>query len=302
MKKINFTKYLALLFLTVALVACQDNDKQPFEINIEDGPFGNFIRLDISSAPVLDVTDLANAQFGGLFTNPSGNTASYTLTVRRVSGGVMTDYVPLVTLTSFPAEFFATPANIAAALGVLETDLLAGDRFDFEASSVGTDGSVATFDGFAPNLQGNPGMAQGYRFQTFISCPFVQADALGTYVSTQTDFNSFPAGSNFQVVAGADSGEIIMQNPFQSPDPDGVGYNVPINVTPFGIATVPDGVSVFDTDATGNAGFTDTFTDNAGGFVFSCVGAIVLTWDLDLNSLAGGAFTWGTNSFRASKI
>ena len=280
MKKIKKIEYLLLIFFVSLLFGCQDLNKEPFEINIEDGPFGSFVRLDITTSPVLDVTDIDNSNFGGTLSAPSNNVASWSVNVRRVSGGEVSDFFPLATITTFPSEFIANAANISAALGLTVADLLPGDRFDFEATSIGTNGEVVTFDDFSTDLQGNPGQAQGYRFNTFISCPFVQGDALGTYVVTTSGFNTFPAGNTFEVIAGANSGQIIMVNPHGSPDPDGVGYEITVDVSPFGIATLEDDQFIFDTDATGNAGFTDTFINNGSGFVFSCAGSIVLSMDL----------------------
>jgi len=305
-------KFALLALLIISVSACEDIDKDPFEINGVDGPFGSFVRLDITTAPVLDVTDITNTTFGGTLRAPSNNVASYEMRVRRVSGGAASDYAPLFSTTTFPAEFIANADNLAAALGLTVPDLLPGDRFDFEATSVGTDGSVVTFDDFGPNLQGGPGEAQGYRFNTFISCPFVQADAIGTYVVTVSGFGSFPAGNTFEVIAGANDNQIIMVNPHGStlgdPNPvEGAGYEIAVDVTPFGLATVEDAIDdvdqfIFDTDLTGNAGFFDTHVEG-DGFVFSCAGAIILALDYDLTQIGGGNFTFGSDiGFSAQKL
>ncbi len=291
----NIIKTLLLALLIVSFVACEDQDKDPYEINIEDGPFGSFIRLDITTSPVLDVTDIDNTSFGGTLSNPSDNVSEYLIRVRRVSGGAASDYAAYENYTSFPAEFVVTAASLATALGQTVADFLPGDRFDFEATSVSDEGVIVSFDDFAPNLAGNPGMAQGYRFNTFISCPFVQADAVGSYTTTVSGFGGLPAGNVFEVIAGGDSGQIIMVNPHGSADPDGVGYEIEVDVSPFGIATVPSGQFIFDTDETGNAGFFDTTVENGVGFVFSCAGAITLSMDYDLVQMgSGGNFTFGS--------
>ena len=308
----NIYKFLLVTFLAVSFSACEDIDKDPFEINGNDGPFGSFVRLDITTAPVLDVTDIENTEFGGTVRAPSNNVASYELKVRRVSGGEASDYAPLFSTTTFPAEFIANASNLAAALGLTVPDLLPGDRFDFEATSVGTDGSVVTFDDFGPNLQGGPGEAQGYRFNTFISCPFVLDEAVGTYQVTVSGFGSFPAGNTFEVIAGGNDNQIIMVNPHGSttgdPNPiEGAGYEIVVDVSPFGLATVEGSIDdvdqyIFDTDLTGNAGFFDTHVEG-DGFVFSCAGAIILSLDYDLTAVGGGNFTFGSDiGFSAQKL
>ena len=309
----NILKLIPLAIITLFYTSCGDVDKEPWPANGNDGPFGSFVRLDITTAPVLDVTDINNTVFGGTSSTPSNNVASYEMTVRRVSEGVATPYAPYLFVNSFPSEFAVTAASLASALGLEVPDLLPGDRFDFEATSVGTNGEFVTFDDFGPNLQGGPGQAQGYRFNTYISCPFIQANALGTYAVTVSGFSTYPAGNTFEVIAGDGSGQIIMVNPHGgtlgdfNPVDTHDSYNVIIDVTPFGIATVEDTIEdipqyIFDTDETGNGGFEDTNVDG-GGFVFSCAGAIVLTLGYDLTQISsGGAFTFGGSiGFTAQK-
>lgn len=289
MKKIF--KFIPLAIITLFFVACQDIDKDPWEINGNDGPFGSFIRLDITSAAVLDVTNIATTSFGGTLTNPSNNVASWSLEVRRVSSGAVSDYFPLVTVTSFPAEFSATPASLAAVFGLDVTELIPGDRFDFEATSIGTDGSVVTFDQFGPNLGGNPGMAQGYRFVTFLSCPFVQADAVGTYSIVDAPFFGQITAGPIEVIAGNTANDIVMIDPMghlvsgDAPDK----YNVEINVNAGSGQASVSRQAAWDS---GNPVCCGTpygpGNIQGSGFVFSCAGSIVLF--IDRFGVAAGSF------------
>lgn len=293
----NLIKLVLLVVLTASFTACEDPDKNPFEIDGVDGPFGSFVRFDITTSPVLDVTDIANTQFGGTISTPSNNVASYELKVRRVSGGTASDFQTLVIITSFPSEFRATAANISTALGLEISDLLPGDRFDFEGISTGLDGSITTFDDLSTDLGGNPGQAQGYRFNTFISCPFVQADAIGTYLITNDSGFGLNGITQFEVIAGSTSGKIIMVNPFGGTE----AFNIVIDVTPFGIATVAEQFA-FDTLEQCCAGFEDTRVRGTG-FVFSCAGAITLRFDTSITQIGtGGQFTFGGITFTASKL
>jgi len=296
----NIYKILLVTFLAVSFSACEDIDKDPYEVNGIDGPFGSFVRLDITSAAVLDVTNIATTVFGGTVSAPAGNVASWDLRVRRVSGGTASDYVPFLNVTSFPAEFAATPADLAAAFGITTADLIPGDRFDFEAVSVGTDGTVVTFDDFGPNLQGNPAQAQGYRFVTFLSCPFIQADALGTYAILSNDAVGFQGtNTTFEVIAGP-GGNITMVDPIghllpgDAPD----RYNVAITVNAgSGQATVGSTLA-YDS---GHPVFGGTpyglGNVDGSGFVFSCAGSIVLNLRF---TVAAGSF--GSTPFVGQKL
>lgn len=291
-------------------MGCEDIDKDPYEINALDGPFGAFVRIDYTTAPVLDVTDIENTSFGGTLSAPSNNVASYEIKVRRVSEGAASNYYPLFSTTTFPTEFLATASNLADALGLTVPDLLPGDRFDFEATSIGKDGSVVTFDDLSGDLGGNPGEGQSYRFNTFISCPFVLSEAIGTYLLTADDFGT--AGNTFEVIAGENENQIIMINPHGAPtdtfnpDYEGADYNIVVDVSPFGIATVESKIDdvfqyIFPTDWVCCSGYQDTHV-SGGGFVFSCAGAIVLSLDYDLTDGVGN-YTFGSSlPFAAQKL
>lgn len=299
----NIFKLIPLAVITLFFTACGDINKEPFEVNGNDGPFGTFVRLDITSAAVLDVTDIANTSFGGTLTAPSNNVASWTVEVRRVSNGEASDYFPLVTITSFPAEFVATPASLAAVFGITTGDLIPGDRFDFEATSIGADGAVVTFDDFGPNLQGNPAQAQGYRFNTFLSCPFIQADALGTYALISNDAVGFQgANTTVEVIAGNTSNDITMVDPIGHIDfPAGIPpdfYNVEINVNAgSGQATVVNQPAYHSGHPIYGGTPYGPGTVDGGGFVFSCAGAIVLNLTF---RVAAGSF--GSTPFVLQKL
>lgn len=297
----NIYKFLFLAVLIVSVSACEDVDKDPVPANGTDGPFGSFVRLDLSTAAVLDVTNIDGTSFGGTISSPSNNVASYDLKVRRVSNGEASDYEPFFSTTTFPAEMLATPADLAAAFGVTSADLIPGDRFDFEATTVGTDGTVVTFDNFGPNLQGGPGQAQGYRFVTFLSCPFFAADAVGTYGITSTDAVGFadPGKTTFDVVEGPGA-NITMLDPFGHLLPGDAAdrYDVVINVNAgSGQAAVASqraydsGHPVFGLTPYGIGEV------NGGGFVFSCAGSIVLNLQF---TVAAGSF--GSTPFVGQKL
>jgi hypothetical protein len=290
----NIFKFIPLAIITLFFVACQDIDKDPWEINGNDGPFGSFIRLDITSAAVLDVTNIATTSFGGTLTNPSNNVASWSLEVRRVSNGEASDYFPLLTITSFPAEFSVTPTSLAAVFGMDVGDLVPGDRFDFEATSIGNDGSVVNYDQFGPNLQGNTGMAQGYRFVTFLSCPFVQADAIGMYALADTGgFWGYLSTDPVEVIAGGTSNDLIMINAMGNllPGEPADKYNVEININ------AGSGQAIFGSQIAWDSSHPLNGTPygigfiEGSGFVFSCAGSIVLY--VDCYCVAAGSFGSG---------
>ncbi|MAZ26382.1 MAG: hypothetical protein CL868_04795 [Cytophagaceae bacterium] len=276
----------------IFVVACEDNDKAPFPPTEN----GAFVYVDIEST-VIDVTDIANSTYGGVLYAPSENVASHSFSVRRVSEGVASPYAEVYSTTSFPSEFRVGATEISAALGIDVSDILPGDRFDFVGTTVGMDGRVVTFDKLGTDLAGETGQRQAYDLVTFVSCPFVQSDAIGTYTITgDPDGFVLNGQTQFEVIAGENANQIIMVNPFGGNE----AYDIAINVSDAGIATIPE-QTAFSTLEICCPGFEATRIDGEG-FVFSCSGTITFSFGTSITQIGTGAqFTFGSGSFAAQK-
>lgn len=261
----NLIKIFSLCLLVV-LTGCEDNEKAPFP-EVENGAY---VYVDIQST-VIDVTDIENSTYGGILYAPSDNVESHSFSVRRISGGVASEFAEVYTATSFPAEFRVGASEITAALGIELSDVLPGDQFDFVGTTVSTDGDVVTFDNLGTDLAGETGQRQAYNLVTFVSCPFVQADALGTYNIISLGGFGLNNVSQFEVVAGDNPNQIIAINPFGGNE----AYDIAIDVNDSGIATV-ERQFAFSTTEICCSGFEPT-TVEGDGFVFSCSGAIQLS-------------------------
>lgn len=291
----NIYKILFATLFFASFISCEDEEKNP----LWEPTVAAYVFIDIES-PVLDVTDIENSTFGGALTAPAGNVASFEVKARRVSNGVATDYSTVFTTSTFPTDFRVSGPDIATALGVDPADLLAGDRFDFVGTSTGTDGSVVTFNNLAPDIQAEPGQKQAYALTTFIACPFNQADMIGTYTILEDDGFSATGETQFEIIAGEESGDIVLVNPYDSAG----NFNITVNVNAFGIATFErqDGVL---TEEICCAGYSPTnFRSSAAtSLALSCIGYLELKFSTGL-SLAGGngtGFTFGDGIFIAQK-
>jgi len=277
------------------MVSCEDQEKNPLW-EPEQAPY---VLIDIEN-PVFDVTDIENSTFGGNLSAPAENVASFEVSARRVSGGETSDVISVYTTTTFPASFQLTAPEIATALGIDPSELLAGDRFDFFAESIGTDGTVVNYNNLAPDIQSEPGQRQAYRLSAFIACPFNQADMIGTYTIIEDDGFSATGNDQFEIIAGDTPNEIVMVNPYDS----GGNFNITVNVNDFGIATFErqDGVL---TEEICCAGYSPTnFRSNAAtSLALSCIGYLELKFSTGL-SVAGGngtGFTFGDGILIAQK-
>jgi len=288
-------KFLFIAILCLGMVSCEDQEKNPLW-EPEQAPY---VFIDIET-PVFDVTDIENSTFGGNLSAPADNVASFEVTARRVSNGATSDFAIVYSTTTFPASFKITAPEIATALGIDPDELLAGDRFDFVAESVGTDGTVVTYNNLAPDIQAEPGQRQAYRLSAFIACPFNQADMIGTYTIIQDDGFSATGNDQFEIIAGETPNEIVLVNPYDSSG----NFEITVNVNDFGIASFErqDGVL---TEEICCAGYSPTnFRSNAStSLALSCIGYLELKFDTGL-SLAGGngtGFTFGPGVLIAQK-
>ena len=73
----------------------------------------------------------------------------------RAKGSINTDFVNLVTITSFPSTISFTTTQLVNALGIDLNDLEPADEFEFAGVSIGN-GITLTGDNLAPDLSGQP--------------------------------------------------------------------------------------------------------------------------------------------------
>lgn len=292
----NIYNLILISIFALGLSSCEDESKNP----LYEPEVAAYVYIDIES-PVLDVTDIANSTFGGVVSAPAGNVANYTVKARRVSNGVASDYATVFTTAVFPADMRISGPDIAGALGIDPTELLAGDRFDFVGTSIGENGSIVTYNNLATDIQSEPGEKQAYLLSAFIACPFNQADMIGTYTIVE-DGGGFSATGNttFEIIAGETSNEIILVNPYDSSG----NFNIIVNVNDFGIATFErqDGVLTSEICCAGYSP-VNFRSNSATSLALSCIGYLELKFSTAL-SLAGGngtGFTFGDGFLKAQK-
>ncbi|GAA0724895.1 hypothetical protein GCM10009430_29810 [Aquimarina litoralis] len=278
---------------------CEDNEKFP----LAEQQNGAFVLVDIEN-PVIDVTAIETSTYGGTLRATSDLVASHEFMVRRVSGGTASEFVSIFMTDTFPADFQIGAPEIATALGLDITDILPGDRFDFTGKTTSTDGTIVLQENLQPDLLVEIGQRQAYSLQTFVSCPFVLEEALGTYELLDCGLTFCNGGNTFEIVAGEDPNTVIMQNPYNSFDPDtGEPFNIVMQVNPTSGEIIIEDQPAFDTADTGNNGFNPTSIETESGFFFSCVGVITTTVDTSIERISDGArFTFGARAFEAQKL
>jgi len=167
MKKFFFLP--VFIFVAFSFLSCEDDSLNPLPEKVA----GQYMKLDIKTR-MMDVNDIANAEFSGTLSNPSGNVVKYELYVRRKDGdGILTgDYVLMQTITSFPYELRITPQMIADTYGLNLSDLRRSEVYTFFAYSYDAAGNKAGYINLARIIQVTGGMQQGYKFNTTLDIPF----------------------------------------------------------------------------------------------------------------------------------
>lgn len=305
--KSNSKLILALFMGVLMFFGCEDNEKSPLPATTD----GSFVTIVFDNL-ILDVSDLQNSAIIATLDTALPNVASYDLEVRHTSNGASTDYVPVFSTTTFPTEMVLTPATLASALGLTEAELLAGDRFDFQATSTSTTGAVTTWSTINGDLQSEAGQLQSYQYTSYISCPFERDAVVGTWEIVDDGFLT-NEGFQFEIIASEDAAdEIILINPFNSTQPAGSTldpseeFRPRIKIDPFGIAEMPADNSVTPAIPEGYAYFNsamgccgDRFAPTrmiGDGFLFSCTGFLTFTNNVsafeEVNPPTGSIFGW----------
>ena len=152
MKK--FSKFiLGILAVSLAIVSCEDNDKDPMKIHTNEALKAAYVRVDVNQRIYLvEEIQQPTATFAATVDVPAPNVASYDLEFTLDDGSTDYDTIPLTTITTFPAEIAYTYAELSELLGITSQDLAGGNLFKFFGTATGTDGSVWTNSNFSASI------------------------------------------------------------------------------------------------------------------------------------------------------
>ncbi|MDX2301328.1 MAG: hypothetical protein NW226_00955 [Microscillaceae bacterium] len=309
MKKILYS--FLCLGLMFGMSSCED------ELFYQTVPNGPMVLLDNVVVAVFNAADITNATYEADIRVPANNVQSYKLFARVTRGSFVSDLSEVKTITDFSSRMVITAAELANAIDTLKRsnynpadpatyvlvdgsdDLLPGDRIDFDNQVTGTIGgrsvTLTSADQDA-DLATNPNQRSGYRFTTFVSCPFTAADMVGTYsvVADPGEWTLPDASITVSVEAGASANQIIIKDMFGhaafTPSTSDGPFDVIVTVNATtGQATVAR-QNAFDT-ANYNLAFGIGTVDGSG-FAFSCTGGINLNLTFRVAAGSFGTFAY----------
>ena len=308
--KILTIKYLLLSLVIVAFMSCEDEDEKRIP-ELKDAANVR-IQLDPDYA-FLSANDLENAKLVFSVFSENDNLQSVELSATYFDFSEGTSYDRTIIKTFDQADFdegngairnvTLTADELANAFGLSgATALGGGDRFDFFNVTTLDNGLVfpdtlnlptGEFINTTPNII-NSAATTSYTtgFTAYVSCPFVAADAVGTYAVVEDAWADWDPGEQLEVVANADGTGVIVKGMYSKFRNDERGpYDVEILVDAgSGIATVLKQPAWEYYWYAGSEGYV-TGSVEGGGFVFSCSGVITVLLKHTVNAGSFGSYT-----------
>ena len=298
MKNKNSFLYIVTVISGILMQSCSVDDKMNFN---DFEIVGGFIRFQNDNPPsAIGVNQVSDLVYNFSLEDANSNVAMYDLDMYADLAGVRTDTVNVEEITAFPASRSFTADNIAGLLGVTVDDISFGDKIYFTATATTNEGIMYSgserlgfddeFDeisggGVTDDLIDEAGYRQAFEFEFVILCPGVDFGSItGTYDVTSLGFSGFFGETDFdrEVIIGPGENQItIVDGEYPAVGSDDLILDV--NPATGAVSLATDGI-VFD--AALGAFDTDTY-GSASGFVFTCLGQIVLT--MDFNIYAGNS-------------
>ncbi len=178
---------LGLVAVSMALVSCENDDKDPLNVHTTDANKAAYVRAVINQSLYL-VEDIPDATFEATIDVPVDNVAQYDLSFTLLSGSGDYDTIPLNTVTTFPETITYTYEELAGFLGITTADIGGGDIFQFIGTCVGKDGRFWTIDNYTGDITGQAAQRNAFNFTVLVDCaPITDVETAGTWVADLQD-------------------------------------------------------------------------------------------------------------------
>ncbi|MBC6491654.1 hypothetical protein ACFSQD_11985 [Flavihumibacter stibioxidans] len=230
---------------------------------------GAYVTLNKSINTYLNYSDLNNTTVS-IEVKEYGNPGEKVITYVSTNGSI--DKSTWKPVGEFPlangvATLVVSAKSIASALGVQPTDLAPGNSYTLFNEVVTKDGRSFSIANTNTDVEGNSNYNMALRWSASVICPFVAADAAGTYKITRDDWDGSVGAT---VEATATDKTLTLTYAFPAAANPG---KAPITITidqATGAATVAK--QVYGSYGTGY----ENFACQGTGLVFSCAGKVTL--------------------------
>ena len=193
--------------------------------------------------------------------------------------------IKTITYTGAGTVLSATSQEIATALGVAVSALTPGNFYTFYNQVVTKDGRTFDLSNTIGALENNSNYNAVFRWQAFVTCPFV-GPVGGSYRVVQDDWQDWNPGNTVMVTDGPGANQINLSAVWPNPVYGSIVNPLIVNIDPAtGTAKVPlVTFAAYSPLATARgAGASDV-----AGYVFSCTGVITLTMLVTYNGSSQG--------------
>ncbi len=179
-----------------------------------------------------------------------------------------------------------TSQEVATALGVTVASLSPGNFYTFYNQVITKDGRTFDLSNTLGALENNSNYNAVFRWQAYITCPFV-APVAGNYKVIQDDWQDWSPGNIVQVLDGPGANQIDLSKVWPNPAYADIVSPLIVNIDPAtGSAKVP--LVTFANNYPGTATAQGAGAGDVAGYVFSCTGFITLNMTVKYNGSSQG--------------
>ena len=276
------------IFALIILASCKKTE----DLN----PLGDVVNLGVGSYITLAETVNVNYEYDNAASEVSikvdeykggGEVATIDLFVVEGSNG---DPATWKKIGSFPytgpgTVLKATSQEVATALGVTVSELSPGNIYTFYNRVIAKDGRTFDLSNTLGALENNGNYNAVFRWQAYITCPFVGPVA-GKYKVIQDDWADWLPGDVVDVLDGPGANQINLSKVWPNPAYGDLVDPLIVDIDPAtGTASVP--LVKFGAYPTVYSA-TNTIDSDVAGYVFSCTGTITLRMELIANGASQG--------------
>ena len=264
-------KNLKFLFVGVALLSlnsCMDEDKI-----LAIPPSGALITITPDGAAVFDLNDVTGSIYSGELNDATLNVANYELNanVYYKSSNTQSGSVAVFSASTFPSRLEISAADALMAMGLSKDDVTPGDLVEFRAVITTEDGRVFTHNDLNGDSKGEA-LIGAYQWDVPFFCPFIDADASGSWSATLTwpsYFNeSYHQGFPKTVTASSSGGVVVFNDMF------GAGNDLTVTLDLDKSQSVSGKTGSLTAAMAYNSAYTNPYlTQRSNTYFFSCTGS-----------------------------